>query len=63
MMYFEKVVVDRIKMTKDRISTSIYSAVSELDMTIYKSPEPLKYEQRLSVESQNIKIGDKWGDV
>jgi alpha-mannosidase len=45
------------------IENSIYKNVSELEVNIWKTAEPVPYELRTSGEKKNVAIGEKWGDL
>lgn len=45
------------------ISANIYSVVGELEITAWRTPEPVPFEQRLSGEKLGLKIGDSWGGL
>lgn len=49
--------------TLNAIENSIYKKISELKVVIWKTSEPVTYEQRTSGIKKNISIGQKWGDL
>jgi len=46
-----------------RIEKSIYNVVDELKTTVWVTPEPVPFEQRMSGSRKELSIGEKWGDL
>ena len=45
------------------IEASIYPVIGKLNITAYRTKEPVSYSQRLSGEELHLKIGDAWGEL
>lgn len=45
------------------IKSSIYTKIDGLDITIWKTKEPVTYSQRMIGEKLNVKKGDVWGEL
>jgi alpha-mannosidase len=45
------------------IEASIYPAIGKLNITAYRTKEPVSYSQRQSGEELHLKIGDTWGEL
>ena len=46
-----------------RIGQNMYRVVGELDITAWRTPEPVPFHQRRSGEKLALKIGDTWGGL
>jgi alpha-mannosidase len=49
--------------TISTIESEIYTKLQPLQVTIYKTREPVPFEQRLSGEEKRLAIGDSWGEI
>ena len=49
--------------TMRTIERAIYHKVQPLNITIYKTSEPISFEQRFSGEMSSVTIGDSWGEI
>ncbi len=45
------------------IEASIYPAIGKLNITAYRTKEPVPYSRRQSGEELHLKIGDAWGEL
>lgn len=43
------------------ISQSIYSVVASLEITAWRTPEPVPFSERYGGEELHLKVGDSWG--
>ncbi len=46
-----------------QIEKAIYHPVAELEITAWKTKEPVSYDERTSGETLKLKVGDRWGDL
>ena len=52
--------------TEDMLSAvrdAIYTVAAELEITAWRTAEPVPFEQRSSGEELHLHIGDKWGKL
>jgi alpha-mannosidase len=49
--------------TLSAIERAVYRKIQPLQITIWKTREPVPFEQRCCGEMKNLKIGDSWGDI
>jgi alpha-mannosidase len=45
------------------IEKQIYSRVGDLDITAWRTSEPVPFDQRCSGQELHLRVGDKWGDL
>jgi alpha-mannosidase len=45
------------------IRESIYDVVDQLEITAWRTPEPVPYAERTRGEELHLQVGDKWGDL
>ena len=45
------------------IGKAIYTAVAPLEITAWRTAEPVPFAQRQSGEELHLAVGDKWGDL
>jgi len=62
MPYFKEKYHRTIRQAAEKIETIVYSDRVPLSVEIWKSKEPLTFENRMSGQYAKIKAGDKWGD-
>lgn len=49
--------------TMHMVERAIYRKLLPLNITIYKTPEPIPFESRFSGDKSSITIGDSWGEI
>ncbi len=49
--------------TLSAIERAIYKKLQSLKITVWKTSEPVSFEQRYSGEMKSLTIGDSWGDI
>lgn len=47
----------------ERLKQRIYYKICDLNMTVYKSKEPLEFENRFNGEKSEINVGERWGGL
>ena len=62
-MIFERYAFENLRNCIGRVKNSVYKKVCDFDMEIYKSKEPLTFDNRKTGEYKKVKCGDKWGDL
>lgn len=62
-MYNERFVLENLRDFIAKVKNRVYSKITDLDMEIYFSKEPLKYSERKKGEYRKISVGEKWGDL
>jgi alpha-mannosidase len=45
------------------IEKQIYSRIGDLDITAWRTSEPVPFDQRCSGQELHLRVGDKWGDL
>ncbi len=53
----------QLKKLLARIEEEIYHPVADLEITAWKTKEPVIYDKRTSGEQLKLKVGDRWGDL
>ncbi|MFC4597705.1 alpha-mannosidase [Cohnella hongkongensis] len=53
----------RAKSALEKIRKSIYSPIAALEVTAWRTKEPVPFEQRMSGEKAALQPGDKWGEL
>ena len=56
-------VLDRLDKILGRIQENIFTHVVDLDLTAWKTKEPVSYLERMSGEKIKLQKGDRWGDL
>lgn len=46
-----------------RVRESIYCKIGELEVTIWKTPEPVPFSEKFTGKRQQIKVGQSWGEL
>lgn len=63
MPYPIKEIIQRIEATINQLEKQRFTIVSTLEVTVWKSLEPLAYARRFEGEEIKLTIGDRWGAV
>ncbi|UCE06228.1 MAG: alpha-mannosidase [bacterium] len=61
--YYNKHTKTQLSQLLERIATSIYEPIADLEITAWRTKEPVPFLRRKSGEKLTLKIGDKWGDL
>lgn len=62
-MPYEKVRPESLKSMLCRMEKSIYVPLSELNVTVWVTPEPVPYAERYSGQRLELRAGDRWGKL
>lgn len=49
--------------TLNAIEKAVYKKIQPLKITLWKTREPVSFEQRRSGEMKNVVVGDNWGEI
>jgi alpha-mannosidase len=52
-----------LRNTLNAIEASIYKSIKPLRVTIWKTSEPVSFEERTKGEEKEVSIGDSWGEI
>ena len=63
MPYYNHLTKRYLKEVKDKIKDLVYKPIAPLEVTAWVTPEPVSFEERMSGEKRNLKIGDSWGQL
>lgn len=63
MPYLEEKMNNLINRTILNLRDTIYTKISDLNVEIWKSKEPLKFDERFSGEHKVLNFGESWGDL
>lgn len=63
MPYYNHLSKQSLSSVLERIKKSIYTPVSELEVTTWTTPEPVSFEKRFSGEKSQIALGQSWGKL
>lgn len=63
MPYPIKEIKQNLSNTLSTIERAAYHKIQPLKITIWKTSEPVPFEQRCSGEMKSLKIGDSWGEI
>ncbi len=63
MPYYQEKKKTDLRIVRDRIRSKIYNPLTDLQVTAWKTKEPVPYSQRRSGKKTPMKIGKKWGDL
>ncbi|MBR5152985.1 MAG: alpha-mannosidase [Clostridia bacterium] len=55
--------MEMIEATIPRLYREVYVPVAEVDMTVYRTPEPVSFRDKLTGIETPVKKGDVWGSV
>lgn len=61
--HFNKFTRTQLAQVLERIGKSIYAPIAELEITAWRTKEPVPYALRESGEKMTLKIGDSWGQL
>ncbi|MEK0314702.1 alpha-mannosidase [Cohnella sp. 56] len=59
----EKVMMEKIKRTKERLEASVYRVVGVLAVEAWATKEPVPYDERQSGRYMRLSPGDRWGEL
>ena len=59
----EKYVLENLRHCINRVKSTVYRKIVDLDLEIYTSKEPLTFENRMTGDYRKIRVGEKWGDL
>ncbi|MBR7071297.1 MAG: alpha-mannosidase [Clostridia bacterium] len=62
-MFNEKYVFENLRNCVQRVKNRVYTKVSDLDIEIYKSKEPIPFAQRTTGEYRKVQVGESWGEL
>lgn len=62
-MPYEKVRPESLKSMLRRMEKSIYVPLSDLNVTVWVTPEPVPYAERYSGQRLELRAGDRWGNL
>lgn len=61
--YYNKHTKTQLSQLLERIEKAIYEPIAELEITAWRTKEPVPFSERKSGEGLHLKVGDKWGDL
>ncbi|WP_027629198.1 alpha-mannosidase [Ruminiclostridium cellobioparum] len=63
MPYYFKNMKDRLPGVLEQIKSAMYKRISELDISVWITPEPVTFEDRMSGVKKDVAIGQSWGNL
>src|SRR5512143_1715130 len=57
--YTQRYAQDMLSAVRD----AIYTEAASLEVSAWRTPEPVPFDQRFSGDELHLKIGDKWGSL
>lgn len=63
MPYFTNDMQHEVERIIRNVKSKVYTKVAELDMTAYKTKEPVPYDEKTSGEKFTPKKGERWGEL
>lgn len=63
MPYFKEKYSQYVDMVYDKMRKQIYNKVCDLNVTAYKTKEPVSFDDKTSGERVSLHAGDNWGDL
>ncbi|HBI73444.1 MAG TPA: alpha-mannosidase [Lachnospiraceae bacterium] len=63
MPYPIKEIMPELRNTLSAIEKAVYQKIQPLEITIWKTKEPVSFEERCSGERKSLAVGDSWGEI